>query len=41
MECPGSCNDDEDVWNVLAEYATDHRAAMETVEIVDNILKST
>ncbi len=28
-------------WNVLAEYATGHRAAMDIVEIVDNILKST
>jgi hypothetical protein len=25
MECPGSSNEDGDVWHVVAEYATNHR----------------
>ncbi len=37
-ECAGSSDDDEeDAWYVAAEYATDHRRAMDTVEIVKDI----
>ncbi len=38
MECAGSSDDDEeDAWYVVAEYATDQRSAMDTVEIVEDI----
>ncbi len=38
MECAGaSDDDDEDAWEVRAEYATDQRSAMEPFEIANNI----
>jgi hypothetical protein len=36
MECAGLSDDDEDAWYVVAEYATDQRRAMDTVEIVED-----
>jgi hypothetical protein len=37
-ECAGTSDEeDEDVWYVVTEYATDQRSAMDTVEIVDDI----
>jgi hypothetical protein len=39
MEFTGSSDDDEeeDMWYVVAEYATDQRSSMYTVEIVEDI----
>jgi hypothetical protein len=38
MECAGSSDDEqEDVWYVVAEYATDQRSSMVTIEIVKDI----
>ncbi len=37
-ECAGASNDnEEDAWYVVAEYATDQRSSMDTVEIVEDI----
>jgi hypothetical protein len=37
-DCAGSSDDDaEDAWYVVAEYATDQRSGMDTVEIVEDV----
>ncbi len=38
MECAGTSDDEEeDVWYVVAEYATDQRSSMDTLEIVEDV----
>ncbi len=36
MTCPGSSDDDEKRWEVVAEYATNHGAELDTFEIVED-----
>ena len=37
--CRSYLNDGEDAWEVISEYATNHRQAMDAHEIVDDIYK--
>ncbi len=32
-------NDDEDEWEIIAEYATNHQQAMDAYDIVDDIYR--
>jgi hypothetical protein len=36
-ECAGTSDEEEAVWYVVAEYATDQRSATDTVQIVEDI----